>query len=87
MIEFEKEEAHEIGYGVAPEGFSFVTEQNEGSGRWQEYILVVIRRDSDDQLFGAIHERGLTEYQDGEEPPTTYYEVTETTKPYYVIED
>lgn len=61
------ETARELAYSGAGEtvgDWTVVANEYDGSGRWHSHHLLVIRPAVGGSLFGAIYERGLTEYQD-----------------------
>lgn len=62
-IYIKRETANELIYGGEEEGFKWVHSEQVDTRRWESDYLLIIKRLSDNKLFGAIYSEGLTECQ------------------------
>lgn len=63
-IYIDREKANELAYGYEGDDYETVHNEQTGSGRWNSYHDLVIKRKSDGKLFGSYYALGLTEYQE-----------------------
>lgn len=55
-----------FGTGRTVDGWTVVDIEEGDSGRWTRHMRLIVRRDSDGQLFASDYQVGLTEYQETE---------------------
>lgn len=63
-IYIDRELANELAYDSDCEGYEVVYNKQYDSGRWEAYCTLVIKRKSDNRLFGTDYAVGLTECQE-----------------------
>lgn len=65
-IYIDRKAANNLAYNYESNDYEIVYNEQQGSGRWDAYYVLVIKRNSDGKLFGTTYALGLTEYQERE---------------------
>lgn len=64
VVYIDRNLANDLAWGGSDDQFEFVNSEQVGTGRWESRLQLVIRRVSDQKLFGAEYALGLTEHQE-----------------------